>query len=174
MGQATSRAQAAFPFPVATTQAARQLIRIHQYLRGELLKGDGHEDLLVRPDECHQQMKAIETVLAFMPVNFDPRALKAKRAFPKIGPLEYGKVRAGALSALKRAGSWLTYNQVLEDICAAYHLELSAGQRKHLLQKLREGLHALKRVGAVECERPGARLGDNSFEQRWRLSAMFS
>ncbi|MFC5500145.1 hypothetical protein ACFPOE_21565 [Caenimonas terrae] len=60
-------------------------------------------------------MAAIESLLMFMGANFDPRLLKAKRAFPKIGPLEYGQIRSGALSALKRAGDWRTYNQVLDD-----------------------------------------------------------
>jgi hypothetical protein len=146
---------------------------MHQYLRGELLKREGSEDLLVAPEECHRQMAAIETLLAFMGVNFDPRALRARRAFPKIGPLEYGQIRSGALAALKRAGDWRTYNEVLDHIIATHQLQLAERQRKHLLQKLREALHALKRVGAVVCERPGARLGDNSFEQRWQLSSMF-
>jgi hypothetical protein len=48
-------------------------------------------------------MAALETLLQFMGANFDPTVLKARRAFPKIGPLEYGQVRSGALAALKRA-----------------------------------------------------------------------
>lgn len=69
--------------------------------------------------------------------------------------------------------NWQTYNQVLDAIVAAHHLELTAAERKHALQKVREALHALKRIGAVICERPGARLGENAFEQRWQLSSMF-
>ncbi len=165
--------QAQFPFPVGTTQVARGLIRVHQYLRGELLKRPGSDEVLVQPEVCQEQMAAIEALLGFMGVNFDPSVLKARRAFPKVGPLEYGQIRSGALAALKRAGDWRTYNQVLDDISAAHQLQLTAPERKHFLQKLREALHALKTVGAVVCERPGARLGENTFEQRWRLSSMF-
>lgn len=173
MSRTTPPPQNTFPFPVATTQAARTLIRMHQYFRGELLKHQGSVEVFVSPEVCHQQMAAIEGLLAFMGVNFDPTALKARRAFPKIGPLDQGQVRSGALSALKRAGDWQTYNQVADDISAVHLLQLSTAERKHFLQKLREALHALKRLGAVVCERPGARLGENTFEQRWRLSSLF-
>lgn len=173
MGRTNPPPQNTFPFPVATTQAARTLIRMHQYFRGELLKHQGSDEVFVSPEVCHLQMSAIETLLPFMGANFDPTVLKAKRAFPKIGPLEYGQVRSGALSALKRAGDWRTCNQVFDDILGVHQLELTAAERKHFLQKLREALHALKRVGAVVCERPGARLGENTFEQRWRLSSLF-
>lgn len=173
MGYISPPPQTTFPFPVATTQAARALIRMHQYLRGELLKRQGSEEVLVQPEVCHEQMAALETLLGFMGVSFDPSVLKAKRAFPKIGPLDYGKIRAGALSALKRAGDWRTYNEVLNEILVVHQLNLTPAERKHLLQKLREALHALKVAGAVVCERPSARLGENTFEQRWRLSSLF-
>lgn len=173
MAQSSPPFSAAFPLPVATVQTARSLMRLHQYLRGELLKREDSEDLLVAHEECHHVMGAIETLLPFLRVHFDPSALKPRRAYPKIGPLEYGQIRAGALAALKRADSWRTYNEVLEHIIATHRLQLTPRERKHLLQKLREALQALKRVGAVVCERPGARLGENSFEQRWQLSSMF-
>lgn len=169
----TTPTQAPFPFPVGTTQVARGLIRMHQYLRGELLKYPGGGDVLVQPVACHQQMAAIETLLPFLGANFDPTLLKARRAFPKVGPLEYGQVRSGALSALKRARDWRTCRQVFDDILTVHQLQLTDAERKHFIQKLREALHALKREGAVVCERPGARLGDNAFEQRWRLSSLF-
>jgi hypothetical protein len=173
MAQSQPPSTATFPLPVATTQTARSLIRLHQYLRGELLKREDSEDLLVAHEECRRMMAAIETLLPFLRVNFDPSALKARRAYPKVGPLEYGQIRSGALASLKRAGSWRTYNQVLDDIVTTRRLHLTQRERKHMLQKLREALHALKGAGAVVCERPGARLGDNSFEQRWQLSSMF-
>src|SRR5690348_10519099 len=140
-----------FPLPVGTTQTARSLIRMHQYLRGELLKPEGSDEQLVAHVECHRIMAAIETLLAFMRVNFESKALKARRAFPKIGPLGYGEIRSGALRALKQAGDWRTYNEVLESIIAAHQLQLAPPQRKQLLQKLRQGLHALKDAGAVVC-----------------------
>ncbi|GEM_PF-3563674 len=173
MGQVSPPQKTEFPFNVATTQASRALIRVHQYLRGELLKRGGADDVLVSPEVCHQQMAAIETVLGFFGANFDPSALKARRAYPKIGPLDYGQIRAGVLYALKDATDWQTYNQIAERIVALHKLQLTPAQRKHFLQKLREGTHALKRAGAVVCERPGTRLGENTFEQRWRLSSLF-
>lgn len=107
MGQSRPPLQSPFPLPVATLQSARSLIRMHQYLRGELLKQEGSGDVLVEPAECHEAMAHIEGLLRFMRVNFDPKVLKARRAFPKIGRLEYGQVRAGALACLKRARDWL-------------------------------------------------------------------
>jgi hypothetical protein len=172
MGQVSPPQKTEFPFNVATTQASRALIRVHQYLRGEMLKRGGADDVLVSPEVCHRQMAAIETVLGFLGANFDPSALKARRAYPKIGPLNYAQVRAGVLSALKGAGDWRTYNELADHIVALHKLQLTSAQRKHFLQKLREGTHALKRAGAVVCERP-ARLGENTFEQRWRLSSLF-
>jgi hypothetical protein len=172
MARTSPPTPAPFPFPVGTTQVARGLIRLHKYLRGELLKRSGSEDVLVQPEVCHAQMAAIETLLPFMGANFDPAALKAKRAFPKVGPLEYGQVRSGALAALKRAGDWQTCRQVFDDILSVHQLELTSAERKHFIQKLREALHALKGVGAVVCERPGALMSDR-FEQRWRLSSLF-
>jgi hypothetical protein len=174
MARTSPPTPAPFPFPVGTTQVARGLIRVHQYLRGELTKRPGSEEVLVQPEVCHEQMVAIETLLQFLGANFDPTVLKARRAFPKVGPLEYGQVRSGALAALKCAGDWQTCNQVFDDILAAHRLQLTDAERRHFIQKLREALHALKREQAVVCERPGARLGDNTFEQRWRLSSMFA
>jgi hypothetical protein len=172
MSQVSSPQQNPFPFEVKTVQASRALIRVHQYLRGELLKRSCGEEVLVMPEACHQQMEAIEEVLNFLGVNFDASALKPKRAYPKIGPLGYGQVRAGVLAALKRADDWLTYNQLADEIVSLRQLTLTPEQRTHFLQKLREGTHALKRAGAVVCERP-ASFGENTFEQRWRLSSMF-
>lgn len=160
-----------FPLPVGTTQTARALIRMHQYLRGELTKREEDGDVLVAPDVCHQQMAAIETLLAFMRVNFEPKTLKARRAYPKIGPLEYGEIRSGALRALKLAGDWQTYEQIACAIEDQHNLQLTDPQRRHFLQKLREGVHALKKAGAVVCERQH-QLGDNEV-QRWRLSSLF-
>jgi hypothetical protein len=171
MGHTSPPPPSTFPLPVGTTQAARCLIRTHQYLRGELLKDSDDEYLLVPHDVCREQMAAIETLLRFFDVNFDPSALKARRAYPKVGPLSYGQVRAGALHALKVAGEWQTYRQIADAIVRRQQLHLTSAQHKHFLQKLREAVHALKRAGAVVCEHPGRR-GD-PIEQRWRLSAMF-
>jgi hypothetical protein len=85
MAQTSPPTQASFPFPVATTQAARALI--HQYFRGELLKRPGSEDVLVQPEVCQQQMAAIEALLQFMGANFDATVLKARRAVPVTGEL---------------------------------------------------------------------------------------
>src|SRR5690349_16142918 len=62
MAQSTPPSSAAFPLPVATVQTARSLMRLHQYLRGELLKREDSEDLLVAHEECHQVMGAIGRV----------------------------------------------------------------------------------------------------------------
>jgi hypothetical protein len=50
-------------------------------------------------------MAAIEPLLAFMRVNFDPTVLKPRRAFPKIGPVDYGWLLGagcGFLSSIRR------------------------------------------------------------------------
>lgn len=161
-----------FPFDLGITQAARTLIRTHQLLRGELLKHRDGAEVFVQPDACLQRMAEIEAVLRFFGVDFDPRKLKPRRARPKIGPLGYGEIRAGVLDALKRAGDWQTYNQVADAVLRRHGIELTVPQRKHFVQKLREATHALKKAGAVVCERQLA-LGDNEVEQRWRLSSMF-
>lgn len=161
-----------FPFDIGVTQAARTLIRTHQLLRGELLKHQDGEDVFLEPEACRKHMADVEAVLKFLAVDFDPQRLKPRRARPKIGPLGYGEVRAGVLDALKRADDWLTYNQLADDILRRHGVELNTGQLKHFLQKLREATHALKQAGAVVCEH-ALKLGDNSVEQRWRLSAMF-
>lgn len=161
-----------FPFEVATTQTARSLIRIHQLLRGELLKAKDGDDVFVSPADCAQHMANIEGVLRFLDVDFDPSKLKPRRATPKIGPLGYGEVRAGVLAALKRSGNWQTYNEIADEVLRQHGLTLEPAQRRHFLQKLREATHALKSAGAVICEHPLA-LGNGQAEQRWRLSALF-
>lgn len=123
MGQVSPPQKTEFPFNVATTQASRTLIRVHQYVRGELLKRDGDDDVPVSPEVCHQQMAAIETMLGFFGANFDPSALKPRRAYPKIGHLDYGQIRAGVLTALKGAGDWRTYNELADHIVALHKLE---------------------------------------------------
>lgn len=136
------------------------------------MKHQDGEATFVMPEECVRRMTQIEAVLEFFDVNFDPSQLKPKRARPKIGPLGYGDIRAGVLDALKRTGDWQTYNQLADAVLRKHSIELDTHQRKHFLQKLREATHALKTSGAVICERPLA-LGDNTVEQRWRLSALF-
>lgn len=172
MPKAQSPSTRSFPFDVGVTQAARTLIRTHQLLRGELLKHQDGEEVFIEPQACLQRMAEIEAVLRFFDVDFDPRKLKPRRARPKIGPLGYGEIRAGVLDALKRAGDWQTYNQVADAVLRRHGIDLTPAQRKHFLQKLREATHALKKAGAVVCERQLA-LGDNEVEQRWRLSSMF-
>lgn len=117
-------------------------------------------------------MSNIEQVLGFLGVDFDASKLKARRARPKIGPLGYGEVRSGVLAALKRSGDWQTYNEIADEVLRHHGLTLTAPQRKHFLQKLREVTHALKSAGAVVCEHSLA-LGNGQVEQRWRLSALF-
>lgn len=172
MSKVQSPSTRSFPFDVGITQAARTLIRTHQLLRGELLKHQDGEEVFIEPQACLQRMAEIEAVLRFFDVDFDPSKLKPRRARPKIGPLGYGEIRAGVLDALKRAGDWQTYNQIADAVLRRHGIELTAPQRKHFLQKLREATHALKKAGAVVCERQLA-LGDNEVEQRWRLSSMF-
>jgi hypothetical protein len=161
-----------FPFNIGTTQAARALIRIHQFLRGELLKSQDGEAVMVEPVSSIQHMRDIEAVLAFLRIDFDPKKLKPRRARPKTGPLGYGEVRAGVLDALKRAKDWQSYNQLADAVLRQHDIELTPAQHKHFLQKLREGTQALKQAGAVICEHRLA-LGETAIQQRWRLSPMF-
>lgn len=161
-----------FPFDVGTVQVARTLIRLHQLLRGEQLKHRTGEEHLVAPVDCEETMRSIEALLAFMRVDFDPTQLKPRRARPRLSPLRHGEIRAGVLESLKRHGGWQTYNELADDVLERHKIELSPERRRHFLQKLREGVHALKAAGAVVCERP-ARLGESDFQQRWKLSAMF-
>ena len=157
------------PLPIATTSTARNLLRIYARLKGELLKDKTGEDTLVAADEAQQAMAHIAALMPFLGVNFDPKALRPIRTRPHFGPLNHGDVRAGVLAQLRTHGGWLTYVEIADAILTQNRVELTGGQRKHFLQKLREGTHALMQAGAVERERE-LKLGENRGLQRWRLS----
>jgi hypothetical protein len=168
----THEDRAEFPFPIGTTQVARTLIRMHQFLRGELVKAANGETVFYSADACHEQMRHIEATLAFMQVNFVPAALKPRKARPKIGPLSYGEIRSGVLHALKQARQWQTYPEIADAILVRHRITLDGPARKHFLQKLREAVHFLKAQGAVVPEHD-LKLGQTSTLQRWRLSSLF-
>jgi len=157
------------PLPIPTTQTARGLLRVYARLKGELQKARSNQDVMVSPEQAHQVMEHIVALMPFLGVNFDPKALKALRTQPKIGPLGYGDVRAGVLAQLRANGDWMTYPAMADGIIAQNRLELTVAQRKHFLQKLREATHALLQAGAVERERE-LKLGETQQLQRWRLS----
>lgn len=157
------------PLPISTTQTARGLLRIYARLKGELVKQRSGEDLMMKADEATRVMEHIAALMPFLGVNFDPAALRPVRSRLMIGPLDFGELRANILQQLKSSDDWMSYPELADSILAKHSVELTAGQRKHFLQKLREATHALKRAGAVEREKELA-VGDGAELQRWRLS----
>ena len=161
----------ACPLPISTAQTARGLLRIYSRLKGELVKAQTGEDVMVHSDEAQQVMAHIEALMPFLGVNFDPTALKPVRTRVLVGPLDFGDMRAGVPAQLRVRGDWMTYVELVDPILAQHRVTLTPSQRKHFLQKLREGAHFLMKAGAVECETAiddGHR--DGRTPQRWRLS----
>jgi hypothetical protein len=154
--------------PIASTQLARGLIRLHSRLRGELVKRGTSEAPMVAAEAAHEAMAHIKGVLDFLGINFVPEALKPIRTREQIGPLGYGDLRAGILAVLRSAGDWLTYEEIAQAVIARAQLTLTAQQYRHFLQMLREAAHALKAKGAVEREND-ITPGDQA-QQRLRLS----
>ena len=48
-------------------------------------------------------------------------------------------MRAGVLAQLRLRGDWMTYVELVDAILAQHRVTLTPSQRKHFLQKLREG-----------------------------------
>lgn len=159
------------PLPISTTQTARGLLRIYSRLKGELVKARTGEDAMVEPVEAQRVMEHIAALMPFLGVDFAPDELKAVRTRVLVGPLDFGDLRSGVLAQLRARGEWMTYAEVADAILTQHRVTLTPSQRKHFLQKLREGMHVLMKAGAVECETSiddGHR--DGRTLQRWRLS----
>ena len=88
----------ACPLPIATTQLARGLLRLHSRLRGELAKVADDEELLVPSEAAGAAMAHIEALVGFLGVRFEPGSLKPIRTRPRIGPLGHGDLRAEAVA----------------------------------------------------------------------------
>jgi hypothetical protein len=159
----------ACPLPIATTQFARALLRLHSRLRGELAKGHDDEELMVDAEAARAMMLHAEALIGFLGIRFEPKELKPIRTRPHTGPLGYGELRAEILAVLRAQGDWLTYAEICEGIIARQSLELEPKQKRQFLQKLREAAHQLAKSGAVERERD-LHLGQHATLQRWRLS----
>lgn len=159
----------ACPLPIATTQLARALLRLHARLRGELGKSGDDEELMVDAEAASAMMLHTEALIGFLGVRFEPKALKPIRTRPHIGPLGYGELRAEILAVLRAHGDWRTYAEIADGILARQGLELEPKQKRHFLQKLREATHQLAKSGAVERE-ADLQQGQYATLQRWRLS----
>lgn len=157
------------PLPIATTQLARGLLRLHSRLRGELAKRADDEELMVDSETATAVLKHVEALVGFLGVRFEPKDLKAIRTRPKIGPLGFGELRLEVLAVLRAHGDWMTYAAIADAIIAKHGLELEPKRHRHFLQKLREAAHALAVEGALERE-SNLRLGQTTTLQRWRLS----
>lgn len=155
--------------PVATTQLARGLIRLHARLRGELQKAADDEELLVEPEAAWAAMAHAEALIGFLGVHFEPLDIKPVRTRPRAGHLPHGKLRTEILVVLKLSGEWLTYREIAQSIITRNQLTLEPAQHRHFLQKLREAALALCTKGLLEREAP-LQLGDASTLQRMRLS----
>ena len=159
----------ACPLPIATTQLARGLLRLHSRLRGEFAKVADDEELLVPSEAAGAAMAHIEALVGFLGVRFEPGSLKPIRTRPRIGPLGHGDLRAEVLATLRASDDWMTYPAIADTIIAKHRLELTVQQHRHFLQKLREATHALGTQGAAERE-SSLKLGQTATLQRWRLS----
>lgn len=139
------------PFDIGTLQTARCLIRLHQRLRGELIKASTvPRQLLVDPDLAKQYMHHIEGLMPLLGVNFEPEKLKPIRTLPHDGPLNHGQLRAEVFKCLRAEGRPLTAKEVARLLRERHSIRLDADSQARFLQKIREALHALKRKGAAQ------------------------
>jgi hypothetical protein len=159
-----------FPLPHSTRALPRALIRLHQRCRGELVKEHKGWEMLLSADEARRTMDVIEELLKILRVDFRPDKLKPVVTVPKNGPFDYGGMVTATLEALGACDRWMTYNEIVDWVDAAYKLGLEGPARVRYLQHTREALHELKKDGFVECEL-NIPQGVTTKIQRWRLNA---
>ena len=124
-----------FPLPHSTRALPRALIRLHQRCRGELVKERKGWEMLLSADEARRTMGVIEELLEILRVDFRPDKLKPVVTVPKNGPFDYGGMVTATLEALGACDRWMTYNEIVDWVDAAYKLGLEGPARVRYLQR---------------------------------------
>lgn len=168
----TQYSHAAFANVIKTTRLAQDLIRLYQRFAGELEKHRSGETPLVSAEEAMAGMEHIRALLKALGIKFDSRRIKPRKTRIQIGPLDHGGMKRGILKALKLRGDWMTYTEIVDALTRSHRLHLTAPQRRHFLQKIREAAHALKKTHLIEPEQ-SLGPGREPQEQRWRLAASY-
>lgn len=92
------------PLGIATRELARDLLRFHMRLTGELAKHADGEVALVELAEVHRLLAGIANLMGLLGVDFDPAALPSIRTRPQSTALEHGGMcTGGVVRALKDA-----------------------------------------------------------------------
>jgi hypothetical protein len=153
-----------------TLGLARGLIRLHMRLRGELEKSRSTEQTYVPILKARRLMQAIDGLMPIFGINFDPTGLRSIRTRRRVGPFEYGGLRHGILTTLRRANRWMTYEEIATCLLASRQVSLARERYRHFLQKLREAVLFLRRRGRLDAE-SAIGIRDGLTRQRWRIRA---
>jgi hypothetical protein len=164
------RAQGRFrsPLGMPTLSLARGLIRLHMRLRGERDKSRSTERVYVPISKARKLMQAIEGLMPIFGINFDPTRLRSIRTRRRVGPFEYGGLRHGILTTLRRANRWMSYEEIATTLLERRQVSLARERYRHFLQKLREAVLFLRRRGRLDAE-SAVGIRDGLTRQRWRI-----
>jgi hypothetical protein len=156
------------PLGIATREFARDLLRLHMRLKGELAKHAERETVLVQPGEVHRLLVSIAGLMRLLEIDFDPTALPTIRTRIQLSPLGYGGMRAGIVRILRESEAAMSYEELTQAILARRGAQLSIGRYRRFRQKIREACHALAKRGRIE---PLLSVGlcDGLTRQRWRI-----
>jgi hypothetical protein len=156
------------PLGMPTLGLARGLIRLHMRLRGEIDKSRSTEQTYVPISKARRLMRAIEGVMPIFGINFDPSRLRSIRTRRRVGPFEYGGLRHGILTTLRRANRWMSYEEIATTLLNGRQVSLARERYRHFLQKLREAVLFLRRRGRLDAE-SAVGIRDGLTRQRWRI-----
>lgn len=168
----TREPPARLPLPYPAVMLERSLLRLYGRLLGEQQKRLDRQPQLLDPDQVERGLSLISELLDYLGTGSDLQVLRPVKTWPKIGPLDFGEMQTEVLAVLRRKGAqWMTVKAIADEIQERHSFELTAEQRQHFLQKLRESLHrSWNDGGFVEPEKAIAKGSGASVEQRWRLS----
>jgi hypothetical protein len=153
-----------------TLSIARGLIRLHMRLRGEIEKRRSTEQIYVPISKARRLMQAIDGLMPILGINFDPTRLRSIRTRRRVGPFEYGGLRHGILTTLRRANRWMSYEEIATSLLAGRQVSLARERYRHFLQKLREAVLFLRRQGRLDAE-SAVGIRDGLTRQRWCIRA---
>lgn len=156
--------------PVATTQTARNLIRLYARLKGEVQKAVDGEETLMWPSQAKTYMRYITSLMTLLGVDWDPSRIKPVKSRPKNGPLPWAKLRPVVLAVLRANGGWMTYEDIAQGILKRGRVSLDGSPMSLFRQRVREGCWFLVRDGLIEKETP-VRSPESDKLQRFRLSS---
>lgn len=156
------------PLGIPTLSLARGLIRLHMRLRGELEKSRSTEQTYVPISRARRLLQAIDGLMPILGIDFDPTRLRSIRTRRRVGPFEYGGLRHGILTTLRRANRWMSSEEIATSLLASRQVSLARERYRHFLQKLREAVLFLRRRGRLDAE-SAVGIQDGLTRQRWRI-----